>query len=62
MGTSTSRATSSRMPDKMRDKMISKVPLGRAGKPEEIYLALKFIVECDYFTGRCLDVDGGVQV
>jgi 3-oxoacyl-[acyl-carrier protein] reductase len=50
------------MPDKMRDKMIGGVPLGRAGKPEEIYQALKFIVECDYFTGRCVDVDGGVQV
>jgi len=50
------------MPDRMRDKMISKVPLGRAGEPEEIYQALRFIVECDYFTGRCLDVDGGVQV
>ena len=50
------------MPERMRDKMIGAVPLGRAGKPEEIYQALKFIVECDYFTGRCVDVDGGVQV
>ena len=50
------------MPDKMREKMISGVPLGRAGKPEEIHRALEFIIECDYFTGRCLDVDGGVTV
>jgi 3-oxoacyl-[acyl-carrier protein] reductase len=50
------------MPDKMRDEMISGVPLGRAGKPEEIYRALEFIIECDYFTGRCVDVDGGVMV
>jgi 3-oxoacyl-[acyl-carrier protein] reductase len=50
------------MPDAMREKMISGVPLGRAGKPEEIFQALKFIVECDYFTGRCVDVDGGVTV
>lgn len=50
------------MPDSMRDKMISGVPLGRAGQPEEIYQALRFIVECDYFTGRCVDVDGGVTV
>ncbi len=42
------------------EAMIKPVPLGRVGKPEEIYLALKFIIECDYFTGRCVDVDGGL--
>jgi len=40
--------------------MLRAVPLNRTGKPEEIYLAVKFIIECDYFTGRCLDVDGGI--
>lgn len=42
--------------------VLKTVPLGRAGAPEEIYLALKFIVECDYFTGRCVDVDGGLTI
>jgi 3-oxoacyl-[acyl-carrier protein] reductase len=42
------------------EKMIAPVPLKRLGKPREIYLAAKFIAECDYFTGRCLDVDGGL--
>jgi 3-oxoacyl-[acyl-carrier protein] reductase len=50
------------MPDKMLDKMTSRIPLRRVGKPEEIYQAVKFVIECDYFTGRCVDVDGGVQV
>lgn len=50
------------MPERMREKMIGQVPLGRAGTPEEVYRALEFIIECDYFTGRCLDVDGGVTV
>ena len=40
--------------------VLKAVPLGRAGTPEEIFLAVKFIIECDYFTGRCLDVDGGL--
>lgn len=35
------------------------IPLGRIGTPHEIWLALKFIIECDYFTGRVIDVDGG---
>ena len=29
------------------------------GTPYEIWLALKFIIECDYFTGRVVEVDGG---
>jgi 3-oxoacyl-[acyl-carrier protein] reductase len=42
--------------------MLKPVPLKRVGKPEEIYAALKFIIECDYFTGRCVDVDGGLTL
>jgi 3-oxoacyl-[acyl-carrier protein] reductase len=44
------------------ENMLKAVPLRRAAEPEEIYLALKFIVECDFFTGRCIDVDGGMVV
>ena len=42
--------------------MLKGVPLRRAGKPYEIFQALKFIVECDYFTGKCVDVDGGLTL
>jgi 3-oxoacyl-[acyl-carrier protein] reductase len=27
--------------------------------PEDIWLAVKFVIECDYFTGGTIDVDGG---
>jgi 3-oxoacyl-[acyl-carrier protein] reductase len=40
-----------------RERMLG--PLGRAGTTEEIWLALEFIIRCDYFTGRSVDVDGG---
>ena len=46
----------------MINKMISQVPLRRLGQSQEIYLGLKFIIECDYFTGRCLDIDGGLRL
>jgi 3-oxoacyl-[acyl-carrier protein] reductase len=39
--------------------LIAGIPLQRIGTPQEIWLALKFIVECDYFTGRVIEVDGG---
>jgi len=42
------------------DKVIKPVPLRRLGEPEEIWQAIRFIVECDYFTGRVLEVDGGL--
>ena len=44
------------------DGMLATVPLNRAGSPEEIWLGVKFIFECDYFTGRCVDIDGGVTI
>jgi len=44
------------------EKMLKAVPLRRAADTYEIFLAVKFIIECDFFTGRCIDVDGGQVV
>jgi 3-oxoacyl-[acyl-carrier protein] reductase len=41
--------------------MLEKIPLKRFGVPEETWLAVKFIIECDYFTGRVIEVDGGLE-
>ena len=48
------------MPQHALDRALKPVPLRRLGEPEEMYMAVKFIIENDYFTGRCLDVDGGL--
>lgn len=50
------------MRPEMLEKLVAQVPLRRAGKPEEIYSAVRFIIDCDYFTGRCIDVDGGINI
>lgn len=50
------------MRPEMLEKMLAQVPLRRAAKPFEIYQAVKFIFECEYFTGRCIDVDGGISI
>ncbi|MCB9687854.1 MAG: SDR family oxidoreductase [Alphaproteobacteria bacterium] len=42
--------------------MLKGVPLRRAAAPEEIFQAVRFVLECDYFTGRCIDVDGGLTL
>lgn len=48
------------MNQKALDAFVEKIPVGRIGKPEDIWLAVKFILECDYFSGRTIDVDGGM--
>lgn len=50
------------MNQKARDALIEMIPVGRIGVPEDIWLAVRFIVECDYFTGRVVDVDGGLSM
>lgn len=44
------------------EKMLSGVPLRRLGTADEIFAGVRFICECDYFTGRCLDIDGGLRL
>jgi 3-oxoacyl-[acyl-carrier protein] reductase len=39
--------------------LLASIPLRRIGKPQDIWLALKFVIECDFFTGRVIEVDGG---
>jgi 3-oxoacyl-[acyl-carrier protein] reductase len=37
-------------------------PLKRLGTPEEIVSAVRFILENEYFTGRTLQIDGGLTI
>ncbi|HSQ66301.1 MAG TPA: SDR family oxidoreductase [Polyangiaceae bacterium] len=48
------------MNQKARDALVAAIPVGRIGDPEDIWLAVKFVLECDYFDARCVDVDGGL--
>jgi len=44
------------------EALKSMIPLGRLATPDEIWMAVRFVIECGYFTGRVLDVDGGLQL
>ncbi len=50
------------MNQKARDGLVAAIPVGRIGLPEDIWVAVKFVLECDYFNGRCIDVDGGLSM
>lgn len=41
------------------NEYVTRVPLGRLGKPEDLSHGLRFIIECDYFTGECIEINGG---
>ncbi len=42
------------------NQLLSQVPLGRAGRPEDVADAVWFLVQADYITGQTLVVDGGL--
>jgi len=44
------------------DKIASGIPAKRLGKPEEIAATAVFILENDYISGRCFEVDGGLRI
>jgi 3-oxoacyl-[acyl-carrier protein] reductase len=48
------------MNQKARDALVTAIPVGRIGNPEDLWLAVRFVLECDYFNGRTIDVDGGL--
>lgn len=47
-----------------RDKMLTQIPLGRMGKPEDIAAAVAFLVGAggDYITGATIPVNGGMYM
>jgi len=50
------------IPPKVKDKIVSTIPLRRFAKPEEIAGAALFILQNDYYDGRILEIDGGLRL
>ncbi|MGE4405255.1 SDR family oxidoreductase [Pseudomonas sp.] len=44
------------------EKMTAGIPLRRMGKPAEIAHSVAYIFENDYYTGRILELDGGLRL
>ena len=50
------------MKPEAREKLTAGIPAGRVGDPDEIALTVQFILENDYVSGRCFDIDGGLRL
>jgi 3-oxoacyl-[acyl-carrier protein] reductase len=50
------------LPEKTREALITRIPLGRLGAPEDVASAVCFLVsdEAAYITGQVLAVNGGM--
>ncbi|ELO1779421.1 SDR family oxidoreductase [Vibrio fluvialis] len=55
-------AMANQMKPEAIERLKQMVPVGRMGEPGEIAHAAKYILENDYFTGRVLEIDGGMRM
>lgn len=52
------------LPEAVREAMLGQVPLGRAGRPEDVAAAVSFLVseQAAYITGQVIHVSGGMYM
>jgi 3-oxoacyl-[acyl-carrier protein] reductase len=50
------------MKPEMRDRLEKMKPIGRLGEADEIAHTAKYIFENEYFTGRVVEIDGGLAM
>ena len=51
------------MPDKVKEAVLARIPLGRVGTPREVARAVRYlIVDGDYITGASLNINGGAYM
>ncbi|ADN03083.1 3-oxoacyl-[acyl-carrier-protein] reductase [Spirochaeta thermophila] len=51
-----------KLPDKVKDALLSRIPMGRLGQPEEVAKICLFLASdlASYVTGQVIGVDGGM--
>ena len=51
----------SQVTEEVANYMVSKIPMGRMGKPREVAALVRFLAsdECSFTNGACIDISGG---
>src|SRR5947207_3119496 len=51
------------IPEKAKEAILKRIPLGRTGTPQEIARSVRYlIVDGDYITGQTLNINGGIYM
>jgi acetoacetyl-CoA reductase len=51
------------VPDKVKEAILQRIPLGRVGTPQEVARAVRYlIVDGDYITGQTININGGIYM
>jgi acetoacetyl-CoA reductase len=51
------------IPEKAKEAILKRIPLGRTGTPQEIARCVRYlIVDGDYITGQTLNINGGIYM
>jgi 3-oxoacyl-[acyl-carrier protein] reductase len=50
------------MKPEAKDRLVKMKPVGRLGEADEIAHTVKYIIENEFFTGRVVEIDGGIRL
>ncbi len=51
------------IPEKAKEAIVARIPLGRVGTPQEVARAVRYLIlDGDYFTGETLSMNGGLYL
>ncbi|MEM5515201.1 SDR family oxidoreductase [Pseudoalteromonas sp. AS84] len=57
-----STAMTDAMKPEAKQRMLAVTPVGRLGESDEIAHTAQYIIENDFFTGRVVEIDGGIRL
>jgi 3-oxoacyl-[acyl-carrier protein] reductase len=51
-----------KLSENIKSEILTRIPLKRFGRPEEIAELVSFLIEADYITGQVIVIDGGLLI
>ena len=54
------RGIINQVPPEMKTHLLATIPLGRFGRVDELFSAVKFLIENEYITGQVISLNGGL--